>query len=188
MKIRSFVLLVLISVIICTTPIFACEIDDESFIIRSEEYQNCDTVVISKTLSTSNPAIKNEIVMEITKTKFNSTETVNFVLSGRYYLVSNDDTVSNYGIEGSADCTGDEVENVIYDVYHNVKPEHQDNYNSSAAKTKSTISDGVKLKGTYKLKNKKTGEWESDIAKITIIIKKDGNWETEGNYGDISIN
>lgn len=181
MKKRVLSCVLVLCVIFSMTVVMAngtVEVNSSNAKIENEE--SCSVYV------ESNGNVINEMKVKLLKSR--SEDTINFVISGRYYYKKSGDTISNYGMEGSADYTGNVVKNVIYSVYHNVKAEYKDKFSAASSKTKSNISDGVKLKGTCKLKNTDTNEWEPDIAKITITIKKDGYWKTEGNYGDLVIN
>lgn len=148
---------------------------------------------ITKEITTSDPDLGNEISISVWITKktevsraATATDTINWALSGRYYYKSNDETVSNYGNHGSVDYTGSSLKNAQWDVYHDVTYKYQDKFTATATDSEISVTNGKKYIGKYELKNKSTGKY-SESAGIYIIVKKDGKWETKGNYGAIHI-
>ena len=63
---------------------------------------------------------------------------------------------------------------------------YQDKFTATATDSETSVTNGKKYIGKYELKNKSTGKYY-ESAEIYIIVKKDGNWETKGNYSAIHI-
>lgn len=173
--------------------VFAYVGETNSFEISSDDFEKNlysldkdEVIEVTKIFSTSDPNIENKITVTITKDA-KATDTVNFVAAGRYYFKSNDVTISNYGIKGSADYNGTSVFDYVYDVYHDVKPAYKSKYTGTARKSTSSVTDGREFKGKYKLKNTDTGNFADD-AQITVLVKKDGYWKVSGNFDQHVIN
>lgn len=148
---------------------------------------------VERTFSTSEPDLSNKISIHVWTTAKNEnlrgtreTKTVNWALSGRYYLKSNDDTISNYGNHGSVDCTGTSLRNAHWEVYHDLTYKYATKYTATANNSEIGVNNGNKFLGKYKLKNKSTGKYASE-AEIYIIVKNDGHWKSKGNYGAINV-
>ncbi len=152
---------------------------------------------ITKEFDTSDCNIGNSITLEVTCTTDGqagknlkiaaASGTVNFALSGRYYFKSSDETVSNYGIHGSADYTGSSLKNIIWDKYHDVVSKYSKQYSATSSKSTEDVTSGKKLIGSFRLKNTSNNTW-CDDAEITITIKYDGSWSSVGNYSAIKVN
>ena len=132
-----------------------------------------------------------EVLLEVTYDEGKKgTGTVNWTLSGRYYFKSTDETVSNYGNNGSVDYTGTSLQNEVWNVYHNVTYKYRDQYEAKKSSGTSEVTEngknGIKFNGTYRLKNSNTGNW-CDNASIYIIVFGNGTWRTHGNYSNINI-
>lgn len=163
--------------------------------IASEIFSAMDNgqkkVTIERDLQTSENGLFNEFSLEITfEDGIRSAGTVNWTLSGRYYLKSTDDTVSNYGNNGSVDYTGTSLQNESWSVYHNVTYKYQSQYEARSSSGTFDITEngktGIKYNGTYRLKNSSTGNW-CDDANVYIIVFRDGSWRSQGNYSNINI-
>ena len=177
------------------TPATSYEVssDDLSQEIQDRINAGETRFVLSKDLETFDPDLGNEITVEVWVTRTPSTlmsaqatETVNWALSGRYYKVSNEETISNYGNHGSVDYTGTTVKNAIWDVYHDITYKYQGQYTATATDSEETVTNGKKFIGKYRLKNNSTGNYAED-AEIYIIVKKDGSWNSKGNYSAINV-
>ncbi len=148
--------------------------------------------IVSKEVETSEPGLFNSIMVDISLeqgVKANS-GTVNWTLSGRYYYKSTDETVSNYGNNGSVDYNGSSLYNKVWDVYHNVTYKYKDKYEARASSSEINVTEnqktGIKFNGKFRLKNKSSGNWCED-ANVYIIVFKDGTWRTHGNYSNIHV-
>lgn len=148
---------------------------------------------VERTFPTSELGVSNEISIHVWTTTTNeslrvasATDTINWALSGRYYLISNDETISNYGNHGSVDYTGSSLKNAHWEVYHDLTYKYADKYTATATDSEVSVSNGMKFLGKYKLKNNSTGKY-SDNAEIYIIVENDGYWESKGNYGAIHV-
>ena len=177
------------------TPTTSYEVSSDDLSQEIQERINAGETrfVLSKDLETTEPDLGNEITVEVWVTRTQSTlraaqatETVNWALSGRYYKVSNDETISNYGNHGSVDYTGTTVKNAIWDVYHDITYKYQGQYTVTATDSEETVTNGKKFIGRYRLKNNSTGNYAED-AEIYIIVKKDGSWNSKGNYSAINV-
>lgn len=141
---------------------------------------------ITRIFETGDKEIGNEITIKIARSNLRATDTINFALSGRYYFTSNDVTISNYGIHGSADYTGSSLKNIVWDAYHDVTTKYSATYSGTATKSTESLTKGKKLIGGFSLKNTKNNTW-SDDAEISISINYDGSWSSKGNYGAIHV-
>ncbi len=210
-KIKDFISVLLAALIVFALPISAMaassDIDNGSnydfFTVSSidadiaaqiqSNIQNGKTqFTVSKEVETSEPGLFNSIVIDISLnqgTKANS-GTVNWTLSGRYYFKSSDETVSNYGNNGSVDYNGSSLYNKVWNVYHNVTYKYKDKYEAKSSSSETNVSEnqktGIKFNGKFRLKNKSSGDWCED-ANIYIIVFKDGTWNTHGNYSNIHV-
>ena len=132
-----------------------------------------------------------EVSVSVERLTKSSSGTVNWTLSGRYYFKSTDETVSNYGNNGSVDYSGNKLSNQIWDVYHNITYKYRNQYEPKSSGSETTVTEnsktGIKFNGKYRLKNSNTGKW-CDDANIYIIVFKDGSWRSHGNYGKINVN
>lgn len=148
---------------------------------------------VERTFPTSEPDVSNEISIHVWTTTANDSlrvaraaDTVNWALSGRYYLTSNEETISNYGNHGSVDYTGSSLTNAHWEVYHDLTYKYADKYTATATDSEVSVSNGKKFLGKYKLKNKSTGNY-AETAEIYIIVENDGHWESKGNFSAIHV-
>lgn len=175
---------------------FECSSDEVSKEIGNRIANGETSFTIKRNFDTQETGLGNEIEISvwITEAKVKSLTvadtTVNWALSGRYYLTSNDDTVSNYGNHGSVDYTGTTLINAVWEVYHDVTYKYKDKYETRSSDGESEVTEdgknGIKFLGKYRLKNKSTGIW-SDDGEIYIIVFKDGSWRSKGNYDQINV-
>lgn len=176
---------------------FECSSDEISKEIGNRIANGETNFTIKRSFDTQETGLGNEIEISvwITEPKVKSSltsadKTVNWALSGRYYLTSNDDTVSNYGNHGSVDYTGTSLKNAVWNVYHDVTYKYKDKYETRKSDGESEVTeggkDGIKFLGKYRLKNKSTGIW-SDDGEIYIIVFEDGSWRSKGNYDQINV-
>lgn len=184
------------SVAYASEPTYTFEFSSEDAIsseIATRLSRGESDFTIERTFPTSEPGVSNEISIRVWTTTANeslrvarATDTVNWALSGRYYLISNDETISNYGNHGSVDYTGSSLQNAHWEVYHDLTYKYADKYTATATDSEVDVSNGTKFLGKYKLKNKSTGNY-AETAEIYIIVKNDGHWESKGNFGAIHV-
>ena len=85
-----------------------------------------------------------EVSVSVERLTKSSSGTVNWTLSGRYYFKSTDETVSNYGNNGSVDYSGNKLSNQIWDVYHNITYKYRNQYEPKSSGSETTVTENIK--------------------------------------------